>query len=199
MNSRVENFAFWMAIFFMILLPVIWIFVPVTAQLYGMDKEVVETMTVAVVFASGILFPILCIVCSCWIESNHFKLLAEQEKELADMTVSDMRTLPPNWKAENAVFVSESVVIANDYLKSFFWFVRKLIGGRSQSLGRLVERARREATVRLLKKAREQGANVVWNVRFETTIVQFNSGGNKNAMAGVECYAYGTAMLVKND
>lgn len=210
MNTRVEKFAFGMAIFFMILLPILWIFVPMSLSVLlagQMEPEQIDTVVgiTALLFflGSGIFFPLMCIACSIWIESSHFKALANAERELSDMTLSDLKTLPPNWQPNGAIFVCENVVIANDYFKTLLWFFRKIIGGRSRSFERLIERGRREATVRLLRKAKECGANVVWNVRYETSIVRTNysSNGNKNpqSMAGVEMIAYGTAFFVANE
>jgi uncharacterized protein YbjQ (UPF0145 family) len=213
MNTRVEKFAFGMAIFFMILLPILWIFVPITLSLLlegTMDREQIDTvvgMTAILFFlGSAIFFPLMCIVCSLWIESSHFKALAIAEKEVSDMILSNLKTLPPNWSPNGAVFVCENVVIANDYFKTLLWFFRKIIGGRSRSFERLIERGRREVTVRLLRKAKECGANVVWNVRYETSIVRTDyswAGGsndnNTRSMAGVEIIAYGTAFLVTNE
>ena len=50
---------------------------------------------------------------------------------------------------------------------------------------------REEAIVRMLREARGQGANVVWNVRIATSTI----AGQRQA-AGVEVLAYGTAMRV---
>ncbi|MDR2704870.1 MAG: YbjQ family protein [Planctomycetaceae bacterium] len=215
MNTRVEKFAFGMAILFMILLPILWIFVPITLSVVlenamEMEQEQIEKvvgMTALLFFlSSAIFFPLMCIACSIWIESSHFKALAIAEGELSDMILSDLKTLPPNWRPNGAIFVCENVVIANDYFKTLLWFFRKIIGGRSRSFERLIERGRREATVRLLRKAKECGANVVWNVRYETSIVRTNyswaGGGDNNStksMAGVEMIAYGTAFSVTNE
>jgi uncharacterized protein YbjQ (UPF0145 family) len=213
MNTWVEKFAFGMAIFFMILLPILWIFVPITLSLLlegTMEREqideVVGVTALMFIFGTAIFFPLMCIACSIWIESSHFKALAIAEGELSDMILSDLKTLPPNWCPNGAIFVCENVVIANDYFKTFLWNFRKIFGGRSRSFERLVERGRREATVRLLRKAKECGANVVWNVRYETSIVRTNyswagggSDNNMQSMAGVEMIAYGTAFLVTNE
>ncbi|MDR2757555.1 MAG: YbjQ family protein [Planctomycetaceae bacterium] len=213
MNTRVEKFAFGMAIFFMILLPILWIFVPTSLFLLlngRMEREQIEVVVGMAAFlfffGSAIFFPLMCIACSIWIESSHFKALVNAERELSDMLLSDLKTLPPNWHPTGAIFICENVVIANDYFKAFLWFFRKIIGGRSRSFERLVERGRREVTVRLLREAKKCGANVVWNVRYETSIVRTNyswAGGNNNnntkSMAGVEIIAYGTAFSITNE
>ena len=139
---------------------------------------------------------IFSVICAIKIERDHLKALAKAEVELSDIVVSDMRTLPSNWKAANTVFIVESVVIANDYLRAIRWVVRKIIGGESKSFSRLLARARREATLRVLRKAKQCGANVVWNIRYDTSVVQsIFSRGNSN-VTGVEILAYATAFNV---
>jgi uncharacterized protein YbjQ (UPF0145 family) len=133
-------------------------------------------------------------------ESAHFKRLAVEERELSDITVSDMRRLPPNWTARNPVFVCENVVIANDYLKSFLWRYRKIFGGPCLGFQKLLERARREATVRMMRRAKKHGANVVWNVRFDSVTIQmgYKDANGNHVPAGVEVCAYGTAFLIES-
>jgi uncharacterized protein YbjQ (UPF0145 family) len=146
------------------------------------------------VIAFGLIF---CIICAIKIERDHLAALVLAEAELSDIIVSDMRTLPQNWEATGTVFIVESVVIANDYLRALRWVVRKLVGGESKSLSRLLARARREATVRVLRKAKECGANVVWNIRYETSAIQsiFSSDAQKS-VTGVEILAFATAFNV---
>jgi uncharacterized protein YbjQ (UPF0145 family) len=206
MNTWVEKFAFRTAIFFTFLLPILWVFVPISLSILlkgSIDDEqiddVILTAAVIVFFGSCIFFPLMCIVCSIWIERTHFKALTEAENELSDIVVSSMKTLPPNWKPNGTIFLCENVVMANDYFKAILWTFRKIIGGRSRSFERLIERGRREATIRLLRKAKEFGANVVWNIRYETSIVRTNyssAGKDRNSMAGIEMIAYGTAFFV---
>ncbi|MDR0336815.1 MAG: YbjQ family protein [Planctomycetaceae bacterium] len=204
MNTWVEKFAFGMAIFFMILLPILWVFIPMSLSLLlegRMDREqigmIVGLTALLFAFGSAVFFPLMCIACSIWIESSHFRALTKAEHELSDMILSDLKTLPPNWHPNGAVLICENVVIANDYFKALLWFFRKIVGGRSRSFERLIERGRREVTVRVLRKAKECGANVVWNVRYETAIVQANN--KEKSMAGVEIIAYGTAFSITGE
>jgi uncharacterized protein YbjQ (UPF0145 family) len=61
----------------------------------------------------------------------------------------------------------------------------------------LLARARREALLRMLDRAREMGANEVWNVRFETSNV--TSAGPRNPAVSVEIFAFGTAVRREGD
>ena len=60
----------------------------------------------------------------------------------------------------------------------------------------LVERARREAILRMKDEARECGAGTVFNVKLETSSI---TKGKKNQTGCVEVYAYGTAVIAAAD
>jgi uncharacterized protein YbjQ (UPF0145 family) len=127
------------------------------------------------------------------IERSHFRRLDRWEKRLSGIMMSDMKRLPSNWRPTEATLVAGQAVIATDRFKVFAARIRNLFGGQVQSYQTLVERARREAIVRMLRQAQQFGASVVWNVRLETSTIQGNQQGRS---AGVEVLAYGTAMKV---
>jgi len=199
-DTPFERFAFATVIFATIFSPILFFGLVFFETLTPIGREGVGVMAwiitaVAVIVAVGI--PMFSIICAMKIERDHIKALSEAEAELSDIVVSDMRTLPSNWQATKTVFLAESVVIANDYFKAFRWMFRKLIGGESRSYSKLLSRARREATVRVLRKARASGANVVWNIRYETSVVQSNRAKDgTNTITGVEILAYATAFHV---
>jgi len=127
------------------------------------------------------------------IERAHFRRLEAAERELAGVMISDMKRLPANWRPSQPVLVAGEAVIATDRFKVFTAAIRNLFGGRVRGYETLVERARREAIVRMLRQAQQLQANVVWNVRIETTTIQ---GKQANQAGGIEVLAYGTAMHV---
>ena len=126
-------------------------------------------------------------------EKAHLKYLVEKEKELSGIFVSNLKTLPPNWKARNAQLVGGTAVIATDYFKTFAASLRNRFGGRMRSMETLVERARRQAVVRMLEEAQAAGANAVWNVRLETSTI----GNSKGKPSAIEVMAYGTALIAE--
>ena len=194
-DTPFERFAFSTVILLTIvvlLLPVgllVLLFIPgmnIAVILWG--NNIVSVITLGVL--------IFYIICARKIERDHIKALARAEAELSDIILSDMKTLPQNWNLVKTVFVSGNVVLANDYFKAFLWSFRKLFGGESRAFSRLLSRARREATIRVLRQAKECGANVVWNIRYETSVIQTN-GAKSQSMAGVEVLAYATAFAVE--
>jgi uncharacterized protein YbjQ (UPF0145 family) len=77
------------------------------------------------------------------------------------------------------------VVIASDYLKSWFAQWRNLFGGEVRSFQTLQTRAKREAVVRLTQSAIDQGFNAMCNVRIESVDVGGALTKRKTPMAAV--------------
>ncbi len=126
------------------------------------------------------------------LEQRHFKRLAVAEQELSDILVTDLKHIPINWIVEDSCLVTGMVVIANDKFKAWIAGWIKLFGGRVFSYETLIERARREAIVRMLREARARSANALWNVRLETSTIHSRGKGG-----GIEVLAYGTALKVR--
>jgi len=127
-------------------------------------------------------------------ETAHFQRLDTEEQMLADILVSDMKHLPEGFVASDGRLVSGAAVIATDYFKVFAAGLRNLFGGQIKSYDVLLQRARREAMVRMLREARALGANAVWNVRLETSTIQ---GKQQGKSGGIEALAYGTALFMR--
>ena len=134
------------------------------------------------------------------VERAHFRRLKEREAALHDMIVTDTKAFPSGYAPQPFGLVTGQVVIASDYFKTFAAGLRKLIGGDLRTYETLMERARREALVRMMESAKHMGANRVINVRFSTSNI--GSGGAQRRRRGaamVEMYAYGTAVYVPSD
>lgn len=125
-------------------------------------------------------------------EKSHFRSIIEREQELRSLLCFSERHLPPELQAANATLVCGSVVVSVDFFKRFVANLRNLIGGRVSSYESLLERARREAILRMKAEARAKGAVSVWNVRLETASIH---KGVKQSVGAVEVLAYGTAVM----
>ncbi len=126
-------------------------------------------------------------------EKKHFHELDMREEELKDIKFSSLRRNQASPDSQCMGLVTGSTVIATDYFKVYASAIRNLFGGEIKSYVTLVERARREAMVRMLAEARDKGANRVLNVRIETSTV---GGQQQKKSGGVEVMAYGTAICV---
>ena len=128
-----------------------------------------------------------------WQERRHYALLAARESQLADIKVTNVRAVSNPETVQTAAFVCGDAVIATDYFKSFAGKLRNLVGGEVKSFETLMERARREACVRMLQEARALGAQEVWNVRLGTSNIR--SAQHNRPWVSVECFAFGTAVV----
>jgi uncharacterized protein YbjQ (UPF0145 family) len=142
------------------------------------------------------LFSLLIILLVCFligkgIELHHFKRLAEQEQHFSGIIVTNLKTIPPQYENAQPILVMGSAVIATDYFKVFAAGLRTFFGGEMKSYVTLMERARREAMLRMLEQAAGQGATAVWNIRYETSTTH---GQHRKKPGGVEVLAYGTAL-----
>ncbi len=129
-------------------------------------------------------------------EARHYRSIAHWENlflRLPAVTAKNM--LDKNLEIEKAVMVSGSVVISIDYFKRFLASLRNLFGGEVKSYESLVDRARREAIIRM-KKAAGGKADIILNLRIETSAIGKNANREK-AIGSVEALAYGTAVTYR--
>ena len=125
------------------------------------------------------------------VEVRHFKKLAQQEAEFQDILVTNLKTIPAEFQNARPFLVMGAAVIATDYFKVFVSGLRGLFGGEMKFYVTFMERARRQATIRMLQQARQQGAKAVWNIRYETATT---GGQQRKRPGGVEILVYGTAL-----
>jgi len=130
------------------------------------------------------------------LESNHYKSVREREEATKDMVVINFPRFPFEVEIERADLVMGSVVVSHDYFKRFLAQLRIIVGGRIKSYEPLLDRARREAVLRMKEQALARGHNTVVNIRLETSRLANSRRGGKGT-AGVEMLAYGTALTVR--
>lgn len=124
-------------------------------------------------------------------ERRHFASILRREEQLKELLVFNERHLPPgDW--QQGPLVGGNVVISLDYFKRVVSTLKSLFGGRLTAYESLLERARREALLRMKAQAHALGAQMVVNVRLETASI---SKGKGNQIGSVEVYAYGTALI----
>jgi len=125
-------------------------------------------------------------------EKRHYKSIIQREKTLNRIPAIALRSLPSSIKSSDTELVTGSVVISVDYFKRFVAGLRNIFGGRVTSYESLVDRARREAVLRMKEKADAIGANLVFNLKLETSSVSNGGGGG---IGSIEVLAYGTAII----
>ena len=126
-----------------------------------------------------------------WMEKRHYESIRRREEELRGILLVPVKHIPPNTSCRTA-FVCGSVVIGMDYFKMTLAAFVNILGGRISAYETLVERARREAILRMKEQAAALNGRYIFNVKFSTA----NLRGQQNNQSGcVEVIAYGTALL----
>ncbi|KRG32329.1 MULTISPECIES: YbjQ family protein [unclassified Psychrobacter] len=122
-------------------------------------------------------------------ERQHLAQLSIAEQELSHIMVSSERFYVPKLVAHTeGELVLGSVVIAQDYFKMIIARVLSIFGKNLTTYETLLDRARREALVRMRTEAQAKGYNHIYGLRLEVSNI--NQLGSM-----VEAIAYGTAVI----
>jgi len=129
-----------------------------------------------------------------WRERRHLAQLAAREQEMAgQVACTNLRHITAPQEVRQATLVMGQAVIASDYFKTFAAQLRNSVGGAVKAFETPMERARREAILRMLEEARALGACEVWNMRLGTSSITGTQ--QKNPAVSVEVFAFGTAVV----
>lgn len=126
-------------------------------------------------------------------EKRHFKSIIRREKETLAVPVMTVKSVPAQLTQCKTFLVSGNVVVSIDFFKKFLSSLKALVGGRLTSYESLLDRARREAILRMKESAIKCGGKLVVNVRIETASISKHSN-NRYSIGSVEVVAYGTAI-----
>ena len=129
-------------------------------------------------------------------ERRHYQSILDREKQYRlEMLLIQTRIPPESEHQQDSQLVMGSVVISVDYFKRFLAGLRGFFGGRVKSYESLVDRARREAVLRMQEQALKLGADKVINLKLETSSI---SKGRRQRIGSIEVLAYGTALIPAN-
>ena len=123
------------------------------------------------------------------IEKRHFKKIREREAALVDLPAIMLKKPLQEEGVKESRLVNGSVVISIDYFKKFVASLVNFFGGRVSAYETLLDRARREAILRMKEDAGD--AAEIINIRIETSSITKNAAQNIGA---IEVLAYGTAI-----
>lgn len=125
-------------------------------------------------------------------EKRHYRSILRREQQFRSLLLVPSRFPPMYVRAPQTRLVAANVVISVDFFKVFVAGLRKLIGGRMRSYESLIDRARREAVLRMKAEAHKLGASMIFNVKFESVPLY---KGQRNSIQSVEALVYGTAII----
>ena len=125
-------------------------------------------------------------------ERKHYQSIFAREDSMRDLVITTDRLPPAEHSHRTTDLVTGNVVISVDYFKTVTASLRNLVGGNIRAYESLLDRARREALLRMQEQAREKQAVAIINAKFETSRISGNAG---QGLGSIEVLAYGTALI----
>ena len=122
-------------------------------------------------------------------EKRHYRSIHAREQAWLHLPTTAGRFPVTEGEVSRCELVTGATVVAADYFKRAAAALRTVVGGPVKSHESLLDRAKREAVLRLKENCR--GAHEIVNLRLETSPLSNTSTGNISA---VEVFAYGTAL-----
>ena len=126
------------------------------------------------------------------IEKKHYKKIKRREIALLRNPIVSFGA--KKWTTKRPIksieFVSGEAVISGDYFKNFIAGIKNFFGGKLTPFESVMDRARREALLRMREKA--INANIIVNARVEA--IMLNHSTRKNSVPKCAIIAYGTAV-----
>ncbi len=130
-----------------------------------------------------------------YLENKHYRSIKEREAATIHKPVVTFQRLTEGRAAKDVSLAIGSVVVSVDYFKRFMAGFRLFFGGELGSYASLIDRARREAILRMKESC--PNADLYLNCRLETSSI---SKGNKQQKIGsVEILAYSTAVTYAHE
>ena len=133
------------------------------------------------------------------IERRHLRQLSARERMLGGFLVTSLKSPPAGSVSVSSppVLVTGEAVVSSDYFKNWLFGFVAFFGGESKTFARLFDRARREATLRMIDHARLAGYNAICNVRYESADIGGNAAtrGSKKTLKMAACTVSGTAYV----
>lgn len=129
-----------------------------------------------------------------YLERKHYRSIIKRETALSELPAVASKILPDGSASFDQTLVLGNVTISVDYFKRFLATLHNFFGGSVTSYETLLDRARREALLRMKSEAQKLNASLVLNVKYETASIYKGSG---SGVGSVEVLAYGTAMIPK--
>lgn len=131
-----------------------------------------------------------------YLERRHYADIRRREEHNRDYLTVTFAYGAPFSEIDSVGLVSGNVVVSIDHFKRLLAALRNLAGGRVRSYESLLDRARREAILRMQQEARDAGYDAVVNVRLETARLA-STWRRNDATAGVEVLAFGTGLKLR--
>lgn len=129
-----------------------------------------------------------------WVERRHFRSIKERESKSAPIPIVASSPREFARPVRSLRLVSGCAVVGADFFKAKLATLVSIFGGNIASLESVMERARREAILRM--RAEAEGADLICGVQFETCFL--NDNKDARTVPVVEILVCGSAVYFEN-
>jgi uncharacterized protein YbjQ (UPF0145 family) len=137
----------------------------------------------------GLFFLAVGLIAGTIVEKIHYRSIRRRELGFVTLPAITSSYVPDVFEVQRSQLALGSAVISVDRFKTFIAGLKRLFGGEIHSYSSLLDRARREALLRM--KENFADADLFVNVRFETSTI---SNGGNSRIGSVEVLAFATAV-----
>lgn len=150
-----------------------------------------EGWTLLFQIGTALLAMLIGLLSGSWIERRHYRSIERREAAVRAIPVSTLSELPDRQVILRSRVVCGSAVISIDAFKQALAGLQRFFGGNVTAYETLVDRARREALLRLHDQVGTP--EILANVRLETSPI----GGGGERVTSIEVLAYATAVELR--
>lgn len=156
-----------------------------------MEEDPFYLVFLIFIYGSPILLALGGFVIGGILENRHYESIHKRETEFIRYPAVPTRSLDQSREVIRSELVTASVVVSLDYFKRILASFRNIFGGRVRSYESLLDRAKREAILRL--KEQYPDSDIIVNLRISTSQIS-RTKGRKKGLGAVEVLAIGTAV-----
>ena len=160
------------------------------------DPSSAELIIVLIGYSLPLILALGALVIGRYIEQRHFKSIREREATTGHLPAVPTRSLDADAQVADSRLVTASVVVSLDYFKKILAGFRNIFGGNVRSYESLLDRAKREAILRL--KEQVPDCHIIVNLRVITSNIA-SIHDRRQGIGGVEVLAFGTAVRYAAD
>lgn len=137
-----------------------------------------------------IVFTVSALIVGTVVESRHYKSIKKRESIMDEIPCSSFRAVPDPRSPAKVSLAHGTAVVSSDRFKTLLGNIVSIFGGEMKSHSSVIDRARREAILRMKESC--PWAECFVNMRIETSNIS-----KKQTKAAV--FAYSTALSFRED
>lgn len=160
------------------------------------SAQTIDLIVVLLIYGLPLLLAVFGMVVGGILERRHFASIREREAQTAALPIFPTRSADADRTVVDGRMVVASIVVSLDYFKKILAAFRNIFGGNVRSYESLLDRAKREAILRLKEQVPDYDAII--NLRMETANLASTQTRKKKGIGGVEVVAYGTAIRYRS-